>query len=315
MSEVVVSIIMPVFNRQSLIVETLETIKDQTFNNFECIIIDDGSTDETVNIIKKYIVNDNRFVLMLRGANYKKGPAGCRNMGLDLAKGEYIQFFDSDDLMHENHLQMKIGSYTEGVDLVVCRLGEFRGDNPQQLFNINEINDEGKLVSHLSGVANYYLPGPMWKKEIIGNERFDINLKIYEDLLFNLKGRKKCFNVVLLNDVLISYRRHEKSTTGTITQNPILLNQKRLAWQSVFKLFEKNEKREVKKILFGFSSLNFYYLLCNKSLINAGMQFIDMLRYSSSIQEIYISLKLLIFSIVPFITNKGYRIYKVRYES
>ncbi|NJM80308.1 MAG: glycosyltransferase family 2 protein [Flavobacterium sp.] len=102
-----ISIIIPVFNRQHLIIETLVSIQNQTFQNWECIIVDDGSTDNTVEIISEQIIGDERFHLFKRPTHLKKGPSSCRNYAFSKAKGQFIQFFDSDDIMHPEHLQKK----------------------------------------------------------------------------------------------------------------------------------------------------------------------------------------------------------------
>ena len=104
--KVSISIIMATFNRAHFIVETLNSIQNQTFDNFECLIIDDGSTDNTVEVITPFLENDKRFKYYKRTPNYKKGLPGSRNYGLDLAKGEYIIFFDDDDIVHPLNLEL-----------------------------------------------------------------------------------------------------------------------------------------------------------------------------------------------------------------
>jgi glycosyltransferase involved in cell wall biosynthesis len=312
-----ISIIIPVYNRESLITETINSIKNQTYQDFECIIIDDGSTDNTRNIIDKNIYDDFRFKVFLRDTNYIKGPSGCRNMGLDMARGQYIQFFDSDDLMHEDHLQCKIDAYTEDTDLVVCQLAEFKGTNYEDLFNINNIDDKGNLLNHINGDTNYYLPGPMWRKQIVRSCRFDNSIKIYEDLLFNLINRKKCSNIILINSPLIYYRRHDNSTTGISTQDIQILEQKRLAWKYIYEVLIEGEqsnmkyKKQIRSIFFQKSCLNFYYLLCQKSFLGSLKQSLDMVKYSTTIKERIIFLKLFFLSIIPFVSKKGYKIYKI----
>lgn len=101
-----VSIIMATFNRAHFIVETLLSIQKQTFDDWECIIIDDGSTDNTIEVIAPFLENDNRFSFFKRTDKYKKALPGCRNYGLDLAKGDYIIFFDDDDIPHPQNLEL-----------------------------------------------------------------------------------------------------------------------------------------------------------------------------------------------------------------
>ena len=103
-----VSIIIPVFNRASLLPETLDSIVSQTYLNWECIIVDDGSTDSSLNVALGYAKKDNRFKVHSRPWFKKKGANSCRNYGFNLSNGEFIQWFDSDDLMYNSMLSQKI---------------------------------------------------------------------------------------------------------------------------------------------------------------------------------------------------------------
>lgn len=103
-----ISIIIPTYNRGSLILETLESVKQQTFENWECIIVDDGSTDETGKLVGPICEKDHRIKYFERPETWKKGASSCRNYGFERSKGNYIQFLDSDDILGENKLLMQI---------------------------------------------------------------------------------------------------------------------------------------------------------------------------------------------------------------
>ena len=92
-----VSIIMATYNRAQFIMETLNSIKNQTYKNWECLIIDDGGSDNTEDVIAPLLKKDTRFKFLKRTDKYLKGLPGCRNYGLDVAQGDYIIFFDDDD--------------------------------------------------------------------------------------------------------------------------------------------------------------------------------------------------------------------------
>lgn len=125
-----VSIVIPNYNRESLISETLDSIISQTYKNWECIIVDDGSTDRSVDVIQTYIKKDSRFILIERSADYPKGANSCRNIGLENAKGNYIIFFDSDDLMMKHHIASKLNFVLEGnLDYAVFKSKHF--DQPE----------------------------------------------------------------------------------------------------------------------------------------------------------------------------------------
>ena len=314
-----VTIIIPVYNRENLVTYTLESIQNQSYENFECLLIDDGSDDNTVKVMKNTIKEDARFTVLHRPENYIKGPAGCRNYGLELAQGEYIQFFDSDDLMDKEHLQMKVNAYSADTDLVVCQLIEFKNNNINNLYGRSSVDDKNDLSRHVTGEINYYLPGPMWKRDIIGSDRFLTDIKIYEDLLFNLINRIKCKHVKVIDKALIYYRRHDETTTAKINQDIKLLNEKRLAWENIYNVSmgevkDKHQRSSIKYALLRYSCLNFYYLLCQKSFVSSVRQVIDMFKYSSSVKDFFTVTTLVILSAVPFFTSKGYFVYKMKNE-
>jgi glycosyltransferase involved in cell wall biosynthesis len=115
MNNSLVSIIIPTYNRAHLIRETLNSIAAQTYTNWECIVVDDGSTDGTDILLVECIKKDNRFKYLSNERT--KGAQGARNTGLFDAKGAYIQFFDSDDIMYPHHLKMKIEAFNHNPDL------------------------------------------------------------------------------------------------------------------------------------------------------------------------------------------------------
>ncbi|MGB1307994.1 MAG: glycosyltransferase family 2 protein [Oceanihabitans sp.] len=122
MHTTLVSIIIPAYNRAILITETLDSILAQTYSNWECIIVDDGSTDTTLKVLHQYAKTDSRFVINSRPANKPKGANACRNIGLEMAKGQLVVFFDSDDLMTTDHLMVKVTAMQEtNCDYVITK--------------------------------------------------------------------------------------------------------------------------------------------------------------------------------------------------
>lgn len=210
MSSKLISIIIPVFNRADLISETLNSIIAQTYVNWECIIVDDGSTDESREVVLSYVQVDNRFTLYERPSSKLKGPSSCRNYGFDHSKGDYIQFFDSDDIMHPDHLQYKIEKINT-ADFVVCQLKEF---HVQFDYNFNSsIKDEKKLFtdSIFEDFVTENFPMmmvmPMWKKSSLAPYmpiREDMNILEDYELFTRALCKEKKF--VILDKTLIFYR-------------------------------------------------------------------------------------------------------------
>ena len=122
-----VSIIIPTYNRGNLISETLDSILNQTYQNWECIIVDDRSTDNTKNVIKSYCLRDNRFRFYERPKNRQKGACACRNYGFELSRGEFLQWLDSDDLISLNKIevQVKVLKNKKSNDIVYSKWSYF----------------------------------------------------------------------------------------------------------------------------------------------------------------------------------------------
>lgn len=108
MNNPLVSILIPNYNKGQYLRETLDSILNQTFVNWECIIVDDHSTDDSWEILKEYADIDSRFRIYKRLDNLKKGANPCRNYALTLSKGMFVNWFDSDDLMELDFLKNRI---------------------------------------------------------------------------------------------------------------------------------------------------------------------------------------------------------------
>ena len=122
------SIIIPVFNQKNLVASTLESIAAQTRGDWECLLVDDHSDDGVDLILKEYAEKDSRFRLFRRPDSAPKGASACRNYGLDQARGEYIYFFDSDDLLAPEFVETFV-PYLEknsGLDFVNFRYFRFQ---------------------------------------------------------------------------------------------------------------------------------------------------------------------------------------------
>ncbi len=159
-----VSIIIPTYNREHLIRETLDSVIGQTYTSWECIVVDDGSNDNTDEIINSYIEKDKRFKFYHRPTTTKKGASTCRNYGLKKSQGELIQFLDSDDLLAKNKLEEQVKLYKPGdLSLITCKWGGFEeSSNLSKRFKYkyNAYRNFKKGKNLLSSFGNYneFLP-------------------------------------------------------------------------------------------------------------------------------------------------------------
>lgn len=153
-----ISIIIPVYNRVNLVGETLDSIISQTYKNWECIVVDDGSLDTTVELIEFYTEMDNRIKLFRRPGHLTKGANSCRNFGFSVSKGEYVNWFDSDDIMLPENLELKLNAFNEDFDFVVGNSVNYdengKNSRPYKLDYQIEINPENFITGKIGWITN-----------------------------------------------------------------------------------------------------------------------------------------------------------------
>ncbi|WP_299048758.1 glycosyltransferase family 2 protein [uncultured Polaribacter sp.] len=234
-NNIVVSIIIPTFNRADLISIVLKSIINQTYINWECILIDDGSKDNTEKIITQFIEKDYRFKYFKRPLNMKKGPSSCRNYGLKKAKGIYIQFFDDDDFMYKDMLKVKVETLNEKkIDVTVAPLNYFDFCKKRKI-KTNNIKSNKVIEDYISGEISWYVSGPMWKKSFI-SEFFDEQIHQLDDWDFNLRNIYNKPKVYFLDKPLQNYNIFQSNTE--INRVSEINNENKL--KSVYLTYEKH---------------------------------------------------------------------------
>lgn len=207
-----ISIIVPIYNVEDYLTECLDSIQNQTFTDFECIMVNDGSTDSSQKIAEQYLV-DNRFYLLNQP---NSGQSVARNKGLLLAKGEFICFVDSDDIIHPRLLELLVAYIQEDLDIVEA---DFT-DNldvfiEEKCFNV-QISFEGYgeevLKACIDTWAITHQPvAKLIRKSLIENVLFPENL-IYEDLYTGIALLKKVRKAVKLDFYGYYYRPNPMGT-------------------------------------------------------------------------------------------------------
>lgn len=210
-----VSIIIPTYNRAHFIADTLNSILTQTYTNWECIIVDDGSTDDSEFIISKYATSDSRFKFYNRPIDRIKGANTCRNYGFELCKGEYINWFDSDDIMFEDFLDAKIKEFTSEINLVVttCFMVDEMLNNRKILF----LDERADLFNEYSTLKLKIITGSViFKKSFLADRELFLHkisrgqeLELFSRLFFKLSKEK----YKICNTPLFLYRQHYNSKT------------------------------------------------------------------------------------------------------
>lgn len=212
MSAPLISIIIPTYNRANMVSNTLDSILLQTYANWECIIVDDGSTDNTADVINDYILKDSRFQYVARPTYKAKGPNSCRNYGFQQSKGVYVNWFDSDDVYLPNALEKFVEILDKNTDAVVTKLeiiDFFTGNKIKEstIISTNIIED------YFTGKIAYYVCGPLWKRSFLEQQKqlFDETIRNFDDWDFNLRMLYCLPKIKYIEIPLIQYRYHVNS--------------------------------------------------------------------------------------------------------
>src|SRR5690606_18148677 len=212
---------MATYNRMHFIVETLKSIQAQTYVHWECLIIDDGSVDNTIDVIEPILKEDNRFKYYKRPPSYKKGLPGSRNYGLDLALGGYIIFFDDDDIVHPLCLEVVISALKSIKNSFFCNFkkeaffGEFDYGSMNSCREYHlEITRDNLLENVITQKIPFASCTVLWKKECFTDNFFNEDLMYAEEWECYQRILSNKYIGVLVDKVLYYNRKHEKSNTG-----------------------------------------------------------------------------------------------------
>lgn len=291
MKTILVSIIIPTFNRAHLITETLDSVLNQTFTNWECIVVDDGSTDNTYEVVAGYVQKDSRFKYYVRPADRLPGGNAARNYGFEMSNGKFILFYDSDDVMFPEKVKEHFVIFQNNeCDASITRsvLYNFKTKEGylfwrEFLFTDDIINDFILLK------AGWQTGDVLWKREILYELKFDERLVSSQDWEFHL--RMLFSNIsFMFRDICLSKIRHtEGSIKNTYNMDKILSDYySRKSVLSLNKIHKKINKKGYIHILneyFKFFFIFFYH----KKYILASEVFVKIvfLTFITSSYEIF----------------------------
>lgn len=197
-----ISLIIPVYNVEKYLSRLLDSVISQTFEDFEAILVNDASTDNSGKICDEYSKKDNRITVYHKNAN--QGVSSCRNTGLELAKGEYICFSDSDDCLEPFYLECLMNS---SADLVISGVKNLFSNGKvcsnlkyeNNFFNNIDLNLICKMIENKS--LNYVVSKRFSTKLIKSNNiRFDDSFSLGEDTMFVAEYVIYCQNVEFLSE-------------------------------------------------------------------------------------------------------------------
>ncbi|MGE9974479.1 glycosyltransferase family 2 protein [Coprococcus catus] len=213
-----VSMIVPVYQVEKYIAQCIESVLNQTFKDFELILIDDGSKDQSGSICDLYAAKDDR-ILVIHTEN--RGAAAARNVGLDHASGRYITFLDGDDYLDEHMIARMYEEIEHSeYDMVVCDFLNLLPDEEDNfIVHLQEETVNGRnVLEHLKNERNYGLWTIVWnkiyKREVLENLRFPDG-KYFEDEFFSNQLYLFSNQIHVIPDVLCYHRVLASSTMNT----------------------------------------------------------------------------------------------------
>jgi len=184
MMKELVSIIIPAFNSEGFIEACIDSVRNQSYSNIEVILINDGSTDRTLDIMNAYAKNDIRFRVYTK---INSGISSTRNLGIDLVRGNYTIFIDSDDVVHEDYIKLLINNaLNESSDVTICDYYLVK-NKQHSLITYGMSFDKNTYINELL-LHNVW--GVLWNKLIKtslfrdNKIRFPVGINMWEDLYF-----------------------------------------------------------------------------------------------------------------------------------
>lgn len=219
-----ISIIIPVFNKAEYLAETLLSVINQTHADWECIVVDDGSTDNIKSIVESFQKKDSRFVYLYQK---NQGPSVARNNGILKSKGEYILPLDSDDLISRDYTEIALSLFQKHTDLklVYCK-ARFFGLKEGE-WNLPNYSYERLLLENIIFNSAIYK-----KTDYLKTEGYDKHLNTgLEDWDFWLSFIKKEDLVFKIPKVLFFYRITDESRNTNLIKNKALLSLRKKIFQ------------------------------------------------------------------------------------
>lgn len=285
-----ISIIIPVYNVEKYIERCLESILNQTFNEYEVIIVNDGSTDNSGKICDKYSeINKNINVIHKKNG----GVSSARNLGIDVAKGEYIAFIDPDDFIDSNMFKILYENLKElNGDIAICSVNEIRNDNIELGDNSGEVISYSKddaIEGYFKGKYPFnqnYLWNKLFKRSLFEKVRLNEDITYQEDSEIMIQLLNSSDIITYIGKPLYNYDLREGSlSSGKISKGKITAER---AFHSIYEYTRYNICEYKSKALLKYISLVFNIVIeIIKNYEEYKEEYINMI---TRIKEIYCEL-------------------------
>lgn len=273
MNEIKVSVIVPIYNTEKFLRKCIESIVNQTLQEIEIILINDGSTDNSHNICLEYT---EKYPEKIRYINNKNiGCSATRNLGIELARGEYIAFVDSDDYIEkEMYEEMYIKGQKTGSDIVLCGINTIFLEN--QKIWIRKVKNKEEKYEYLTREQLLNNPvNKIFKTELLRKNKifFPLDTQFAEDIVFCIKTIIYCSKMSAIEKEFYNYIIHENNSVHNLETRRGVFESFR--WLFSF-LVENNYLKDKKIYNCFYSFFNFYairsvfFMLLNPNQVSEG---------------------------------------------
>ncbi|OAK35446.1 bifunctional glycosyltransferase/CDP-glycerol:glycerophosphate glycerophosphotransferase [Bacillus wiedmannii] len=219
-----ISIIVPMYNVEEYIEQTVQSLLNQTYSNIEIILIDDASKDNTANIALSYAEKNKNIQLFQQDLN--KGVSAARNVGLKLASGSYITFVDSDDILSNQAIEIMHSIAKENKsDLVIGAIQNFTELNSIHTHSEAPITQRVSIEENSEIISNVFSCGKLYKKDLLQEIQFAEDTQYIENQPFAIQTFINAKNIVTTSSVIYYYRVRQSqnlSLTQSAFTNPLV---------------------------------------------------------------------------------------------
>lgn len=240
-----VSIIVPIYNASEYLSRSIKSLINQSYENLEIILIDDCSTDNSKEIIKKYALKDTRIKPFYSEVN--QGVSKTRNIGLKSLSGDYVFFMDSDDSINKDTIKIMVekavkynADILDSYHLIIYHDKTFLEHKPLKKDLILGNKDNKEMITKSS-----YVTGKLIDTKLIKDLLFNENLRRYEDLVFEHELKLRANNYCLIKDVLYYYYQVDGSLINSLGEKHKVY----LEAASIVLDLYKNESKETKELI------------------------------------------------------------------
>ena len=306
-----VSVIIPTYNRAHVIGETLDSVLAQTYTNWECIVVDDGSTDNTESVVNIYVSKDPRFKYYHRPPDHLSGGNGARYFGFKVSSGQYVNWFDDDDLMLCDFLKFKIEIFIKKPNnsAVFCAYQTQHHKNGVLTNKVVTIEYSNFYLDLLKRKFLIQMNAGLWRSSYLlkysdGENIFDERLEQSQDFDFYIKFTENLIDFEIINKPLYHYKLGHDSISQNFYGNNI---QHFKSYLTVRERILEKFKNDPENYLYIYNqlctSLNHQLVKKNYKAIKLSLKRI--LKYSKTIEMKLHVFKMTLLILICFISGRG----------